>query len=109
MPAGSYYIALDLLIFSKVLYVIVMPAEKSIWNANGPHRHGEDKLQDGQTQGRGIDESASCEHEVGEGSLAWVAHNIPLVTPLIIPTTSQDTISTDALTATLQGVDTWTL
>ena len=61
-------------------------------NADEPHRHGENELQDGQTQGRDIDESASSEHKVGEGSLAGVAHSISLVAPLIIPTVHQDTI-----------------
>ncbi len=69
-------------------------------------RHREDELQDCQTQGRGIDESSACEHEVCEGPLARVAHSKPLMTPLVISARSS-TKSAKSISATLQAGAHW--
>ena len=65
-------------------------------------RHREDKLQDCQTQGRGIDESSACEYEVCESPLARVAHSKPLMTPLVV-SARRSTKSAKSISATLQA------
>ena len=70
-----------------------------------PHRHGQDELQNCQSQSRCVDEATSREHEVGEGSFAGIAHNEPLMTPLIVAADSSKTQSTDP--STLQVTASW--